>query len=341
MATSDRNPATALAFWHALAERPYEWQLFAALRQIEALNPDRPRLGRAVRPAEEPVRLGQVPAMHFAPSMISEVDVTRKTPRIDSYFLGLFGPNGPLPLHLTEYALNRDLNAKDPTLRRFADLFHHRLLSLMYRAWADAQPSVSYDRPEEDRFADYIGSLFGLPRAGADDADERLARARRFFAGRLAMQSRPAEGLRGVLEGVFGVPVRIREFVGRWMRIPERTWFRLGRGRAYGTLGRGATLGEEVWACQQSFRIVIGPLTLWQFSRFLPGGEGRSLQRLTELVRGYIGPELGWDVQLLLRGSQSPPVVLGKSGQLGWTTWLGGREATDDADDIVLTPAQA
>jgi type VI secretion system protein ImpH len=339
MATPDRSPAAALAFWRALAERPYDWHFFAALRHIEALYPDKPRFGRAVRPADEPARFAQTPAMHFAPSMISKVDISRRVPLVENYFLGLFGPNGPLPLHLTEYALDRDLNEKDATFRRFADIFHHRLLSLMYRAWAQAQPTVSYDRPNEDRFGDYVGALFGLDEGERRGSDARIARARRFYSGRLAQHSRPAEGLRGVLEGVFGVQIRIQQFVGRWMRIPRRTWLRLGTGRGYSTLGGGATLGEEVWACQQSFRIVVGPLTLWQFSRFLPGGEGRSLQRLTELVRGYVGPELGWDLQLRLQGQQAPPMVLGKSGQLGWTSWLGKGQDNADCGDVVLNPA--
>ena len=61
---------------------------------------------------------------------------------------GLLGPNGPLPLHLTEYARERLRHAGDPTLSRFLDIFHHRFLALFYRAWAQAQPHVNRDRPE-------------------------------------------------------------------------------------------------------------------------------------------------------------------------------------------------
>ena len=47
-------------------------------------------------------------------------------------------------------------NAGDPTFAVFADLFHHRMLSFFYRAWAQAQPTVSFDRPEADRFGAYV-----------------------------------------------------------------------------------------------------------------------------------------------------------------------------------------
>ena len=39
---------------------------------------------------------------------------------------GLLGPNGPLPLHLTEYVRERLRHHADPTFARFLDLFHHR-----------------------------------------------------------------------------------------------------------------------------------------------------------------------------------------------------------------------
>lgn len=60
--------------------------------------------------------------------------------RLEQFFFGLGGPNGPLPLHLTEYMRERQRNHADPTSKRFLDVFHHRLLSLFYRAWAEARP---------------------------------------------------------------------------------------------------------------------------------------------------------------------------------------------------------
>ena len=69
-------------------------------------------------------------------------------------FLGLFGPNGPMPVHITEYARERQLNAHDPTLVGFLDLFHHRILSLFYRAWAVNQKAADLDRPKDARFPD-------------------------------------------------------------------------------------------------------------------------------------------------------------------------------------------
>src|SRR3546814_4973730 len=49
--------------------------------------------------------------------------VTGKPARMHGLFFGLFGPNAPLPLHLTEYAMDRQTNARDSTFTAFANIF--------------------------------------------------------------------------------------------------------------------------------------------------------------------------------------------------------------------------
>ncbi len=79
---------------------------------------------------------------------------------------------------------------------------------------------------------------------------------------------------------------------------------------------------------------MIGPLDLADYHRLLPGGS--SFHRLTRIVRNYVGDTLIWDVNLILRREQVPPICLGRAGQLGWTTWLTPRTATADAADLFL-----
>ncbi len=72
------------------------------------------------------------------------------------------GPNGPLPLHYTELALNRSESRHDPTLVHFSNIFHHRWLTQFWQAWRSAQSAGGgLDKPEHDRFAFYIASLSG------------------------------------------------------------------------------------------------------------------------------------------------------------------------------------
>ena len=151
MASDERETAGALTRVSALAEHPEKFHIFQALRLIEAAYADSPRLGRSKRPKQDPVRLKQRVDMAFAPSTI-----TQFKPRaakggapgtVQQLMFGMFGPNGPMPLHLTEYARNRLHSHRDPTLSAFADVFHHRMLSLLYRAYASASPAAIIPAP--------------------------------------------------------------------------------------------------------------------------------------------------------------------------------------------------
>ncbi len=256
--------------------------------------------------------------------------------RLATYFFGMFGPSGALPLHLTEYARERVRNVGDLTLVRFVDLFHHRMLSLYYRAWAQAQPTVGFDRPSADRFAAFIASLFGLGQPALRDRDGLSDLVKLHFSGRLALQTRPAEGLRAIIADYFKLPVEIEQFFPEWVRLPRQSLCMLGQSAATGTLGSTASVGELFHVYHHKFRIRIGPMTFADFKRLLP--DGRSLSRLMPLVRNYIGDELSWDVVLILLKAEVPDLKLGEAGLLGWTSWLGTRRADSDASDLVLEP---
>ena len=328
-----------VALLDALHRHPERFEFFDAVRRIECAYPDRPRLGRSTKPAEDPVRLRHTPSLAFAPRMLdrAEPPADGEPARLYGLFLGLFGPNAPLPLHLTEYAIDRQINSRDTTFSAFADIFHHRMMSLFYRAWADAQPTVQYDRPHDDRFGTYVGALVGLATPHLHDRDAMPDRFKRFFAGRLLQQTRNAEGLKTLLEDFFRIPVRVIEFVAEWMRLPGEAHLRLGRSRHVAALGRTAVLGEQVWGAQQRFRLRIGPLDGSQFQHFLPGGE--ALEQLVAAVKTYAGEEKAWDVQLVLRKAEIPATRLGRAGRVGLTTWLGTPRRHADADDVVLRPA--
>ncbi len=321
------------ALFASIAAAPWRWNYFQALRLLDCLNPDLPRLGQARRPADEPVRLGQEPALDFAPASLARLVPGHGAvpPRISVRFFGLFGPNGPLPLHLSEYARNRLLHAGDASLARFADLIHHRFLSLFYRAWAQAQPCVSLDRPGQDRFARYVGALCGLGLDSLRGRDALPDPAKLHHAAGLSRQVRNAEGLAGLLSDCLGLPVAVEPFVGHWMDLRERDGLRLG---SRGQLGQDAVLGHRVWDRQHKFRLQLGPLSLSDYADLLP--QTRGLALLAAAVRNYAGLEYDWDLRLLLGADSVPRLALGGVQRLGYSSWLGRRHSTLAAGDLVL-----
>ncbi len=323
----------ALALFAALAEAPHRYDFYQTLRRLECLYDSKPRWGEALRPVDEPVRLGQDPDLSFAPAPLASFErEAGRLPRLQVRLFGLCGPNGPLPLHITEYVRERLRSAGDPTLSRFLDIFHHRFLALFYRAWAQAQPHVNHDRPKTDRFSVYVGAFLGMASKVSRERDALPDLSKFFHVGALIRQVRNTEGLRHILQHFFRVPVEIEEFVGNWLSLSagERTF--LSSDRA--TLGSGAVLGGRVWDRQHKFRIRLGPLTLDQYQNFLPGGA--PLRKLVDWVRMYLCFELDWDVRLVLKQGDVPSLTLGGRQRLGWTTWLGQRQSLTHADDLCL-----
>lgn len=335
--STEGGPESPESVLRRISEAPYRFQLFAALRLVECAFPGMPRLGEAKRPRDEPIRIGQDVSLGFAPADLARMEPASELhpPRLMQRVLGLFGPNGALPLHLTDYAFERKRHAGDETFVRFADLFHHRMLMLFYRAWANNQPVVSMDRPGQDRFGNHIAALCGLGMPALRNRDKVDDFFKLAHAGIFGRQVKCAEGLQIILSSYFGVPVSIEQWKGYWLSIPESERTRLGQRQGFCTLGEDAVIGERIWDCQTKFRIVVGPLTLDDYLRFLP--EGRSYEKLADMVKLYIGVELDWEVQLILRHEQVPSPTLGEQLRLGWTTWMGDRTEVHDADDLVVS----
>ncbi|HZV63909.1 MAG TPA: type VI secretion system baseplate subunit TssG [Telluria sp.] len=320
-----------------LAEQADKMDFFQLLRLIENAHPARPRIGASLRPRDDAVRFGQDPSLSFHATAISHYTPAgaHAKARLAVNFFGLFGANGPLPLHLTEYARERARNAADPTLTAFLDIFHHRMVSLFYRARAAAEPAISLDRPDGDRYSTYVGSMFGIGAPGLRERDEIGDFAKLHFAGLMANQKRPAAGLATILRAYFKLPVELEQFVGHWMRLPADIQTRIGSADRGNRLGQSAVLGRQVWDCQHKFRLVIGPLNYADYQRLLPGGD--SMRRLQAWVRNYAGSVLDWDVQLVLKKQDIPPPALGKV-RLGWSTFVASRPAARDSDQLFIQP---
>ena len=139
--------------------------------------------------------------MDFPASNLSRVE-SRETRRLRIFvkFLGLLGPQGALPLATTEESLEWFMHARR-RFPRFLDLFNHRFLQLFFRAWADARPIAQHDRPKDDRFVAYIGSMIGIGSQPHRDLDAVPDAAKLAFAGLIAPQAKSASRLRSFISG--------------------------------------------------------------------------------------------------------------------------------------------
>lgn len=311
---SDRSSGLAARSFEPLMERANRFTLFAALRWIECRSGMTPRLGETPRIGDDPVRIVPDLTVRFAPSEVAAA-VASAPLRLHIENFGLFGCNGPLPAHLTEYAAAREREDEDRVFRDFVNLFEHRMATLFYRAWASAEPVVDYER-----FHSYLAALLGIVEEPLRNRDVVDDAAKCHRAGRFALATKPLEGLEDVLSDYFGCDVRLMPFDPRWLDIPQDQLFRLGS--SWGNrLGFESTPGHRSWQCQFSFRIVVRDLTFARFVGFLPGSD--SLSALRDLVLLYVGRELHWNVELRLLPGEAPPLKLAGGMRLGWSTWIG------------------
>jgi len=338
MATGTGPGQNDLSLFDRLVDSPEEHHVFQALRVIEAHYADRPRLGESRRLREDAVRLGQEAELSFPPSTISAFKpaIGTQPARLTNRFFGLFGPQGPMPLHITEYVRDRLRNHRDPTFVAFANMLTHRMMGLLYRAWSAGQPAPSFDRAN-DPLARKVASLAGYNGDHLQGRDGMPDLARLSFAGHMAQGPKNAEGLVSVLSAFFEVPVRVQQFVGTWLDLEPDDQWQLG---ARAGLGQSTSIGQRVWSRAAKFRLQIGPLPLADYERLLPGGE--SLLRLQSIVRSYAGDALDWDINLILAGDDVPRASLGGTARLGHVSWIGTRldadETRADADDLYLYP---
>jgi type VI secretion system protein ImpH len=74
-----------------------------------------------------------------------------------------------------------------------------------------------------------------------------------------------------------------------------------------------------------------------RFLDFLP--TGTALAAFRDLATLYLGPEMEFTVQLVLRARQVPAASLDTAGapMLGWTTWLGSTRPRTHNPHVALT----
>lgn len=360
-----------------LFEEGYAFDFFQAIWLLERLYPDRRPVGRQGAPHSEVVRFRARQSLNFPPSAIFEIDPandSERPPLVTVAFMGLTGPSGALPRHYTELLMRLEREAKGHykhALRDWFDLFNHRIISLFFRSWEKYRFYVAYSRgeyarPEPDTFTSALYSLVGLGnptlRGRLKVSAWRDPRRRQhehalakindlsllYYGGLLSQRPRSAANLQSVLSDYFGVPVLVQQFQGQWLLLDAANQSKLSPEGGNCRLGVDAVLGERVWDLQSKIRVRLGPLTYGQFLEFLPDPAPVPARKacflLARLVRLFVGPDIDFDVQLVLRSDDVPACQLDGEAtvgpRLGWNTWLGTHDEARDPDDAVFVSGE-
>ncbi|MFV0474093.1 MAG: type VI secretion system baseplate subunit TssG [Pikeienuella sp.] len=313
------------SLFERLREQPGAFEPVTALRVAQA---EAKRRGR-------PLRLRTPPTTALSPLPVERVEVTETGVEVETHLMGLTGPLSPLPPSYTELSA-RDQRRRAGGLQAFFDLFSDRL------SWLFVAAAEKYSLAARLRWEGRTGNtiltglraLIGFATPGMDEhaplpRDETLR-----YAGLLAQRTRNVEGLRALAEAELGLPVRVRQFHLRWRETPVAEQTKMSGAAQLGvTAMAGSRTPDRAGQC----RLVVGPVRYADFMS-LEDGLPR-IERLKRLVKLYVGPVVGFDIQIVLDRRDVAQTQLGGAGpaaRLGWNSWALSEPAARDSDEAVI-----
>ena len=284
------------------------------VRRVEYASGER-MVGKSAGRRTEPVRFGQVPHLNYASTSVAEI-VEREKLHVLVNFFGLWGPNGPMPLESTAYVHARSHNCYDQTLRRFADIVHHRFIGLYYRAWKANELAIGLDKGTSGLVARICNALAGQACRGTA-LPSFTASA---FGAQFGTAVKSRDGLELILSRMLGLPLRIVEKALSVAFLPEDSRGRLGRA-GVSELGCSVQLGSRFRTRTRKFLIEVGTVDFARAVQLFPDMKGGRM--LVELVQSYLDRPLEWDLCLGLNTASLPPPLVSGVRQLGRSLWLG------------------
>lgn len=255
-------------------------------------------------------------------------------------FFGLTGTHGALPRAYTDHVIAREHLHRDRATLAFLDLFTNRAASQFYLAWEKHRLHLRYEHDRTERFLPMLLALVGLGstadlHATCDTGKPLQAETLAFYGGALRQKAKPAHVIERVLADHFGVPVRLRQFAGRWLALDTADHSVLGMANA--TLGHDALCGERVWQCEDGVDVEIGPLPRAALERFLPGGD--ATEALSGLMAAMAGITPFCIVRLIVQRDDIAGARLddgARAPRLGYDLWLLSGAAAEDSRDIAF-----
>ncbi len=266
---------------------------------------------------------GDIAALRFSESDEGQTPVLE----MELNLMGLHGAASPLPAYFTEYvAQHQD---EPEALRDFFDLFHERLMDLLYEVWLKYRYYAQYKAGAADRLSSRFFGLIGLGHAALHQAKNLSWPRLMAYMGLIAFNGESAGSLESILRHYFShQDIAIVPCVRRWIAVPEDQRTRLGVANFH--LNRDFILGVEVPDQTGKFRIRVAGLSWKRFNDFLPCGA--YFDELQTLVKFILRSRLDFDLELRLKPDAIRAWRLEARNEcrLGWSVWAG-----DGGDGVV------
>lgn len=355
-----------------LRTRPQRFDFFQAVRLLEVISKterardesfaDQP-VAEMAPPHKELVRFVASQSLSFAASDVTRLKIreqedvddpdSRHQWLMEISFMGLTGSQGVMPQHMSETVL-RELKDKNRGIRDFVDIFHHRTISLFYRAWQKYQLPVHFERhmsqrlrqegqrehKSNDLYSLAMKSLVGLGTSGVQNRSALSDNIAAGMAGLLGRQVSSASALKSAIRHHFGLNAEIEQFVGDWYQVPVDLRTQLpGRCNRHkgvnNVLGMNAVLGEQSYQIQSRFRVLLEPMSYQHYMDFLPGS--RRVEAMRDMIRMMAGTELDFEIMIQVQEAELPHLQLGQRDDYYPMLGINSRLESDQANTRLIS----
>ncbi|MFC1719023.1 type VI secretion system baseplate subunit TssG, partial [Candidatus Poribacteria bacterium] len=205
-----------------LLQRGYRFSFFQAVYILEKVYGDSVPPGVEGPLSQEMIRFRARPRLSFPATSICHIEkiadrnlqMSARNPETIQMilsFMGLYGVNSPLPQYFSEVIISGSEEISEDSeeddggaLRKFLDIFDHRIYSFFYRSWKKYKYHLQFESGAKDRFSKYMLSFFGLGTPALPDLAGIAADKLIPYAGILGQQSRCTASLQRMISDHFG-----------------------------------------------------------------------------------------------------------------------------------------
>lgn len=306
-----------------LYQEAHRFDFYQAVRILEKIQKNKISPAESTNHQSEPVFFSPHISLAFPPTDIHQIKSAENTHQLPAVLqpnvMGLAGVHGPLPLPYTELLIDRN-RKNDRALSSFLDIFHHRLLSILYRQRKKLRIGMEVESPWTGDSANRLFALFGMGTEGLHNRMSLKDQSLLYYAGLLAPQVRGIAGLECLLADFFQIKVEGVQFQGGWESFPDSVHCYLGKHKSI--LGKNLVIGKKYWNQECRIILKLNPLSN-QFKKFFPAEN--LFTHCCDLIRFYLGDEIDFELNLIIKSESIPLLKITTSSEsslLGWNSWL-------------------
>jgi len=246
---------------------------------------------------------------------------------VTTTFLGVTGASSPLPSYVAEEIAQED-DEKRPR-RDFLDIFHHRLVSLLYRGLARVAPHAEFRSDASDAHSRRLLALAGVDASAEARAglltDRDILRLVPIVAPRRGTRHAIEASIRAIFADVLG-DAKIEIAAARGEEVEFDAAQRVSLGRRNTRLGTDMYAGRRIHHAAGRIVIVIGPIGSDAHRALSRGGELAA--KLRAVIDFAADLPIEVDIEFILHEEARRTLALDGTSRLGRDSFLAGGRGT-------------